>query len=102
MVKLSDRKCSVSRYAAPSIPIKRGSNDQAYEMRKKRQNKREERKRLKKEKMGDLIETKNNLYAHTFSQRDPCATTFRESKILYLLLFSSKLLLKSCLFGFQQ
>ena len=38
------------RNAAPSTPIKRGSNGPAYEMRKKRQNKRKGKKARKEEK----------------------------------------------------
>ena len=38
------------RNAAPSTPIKHGSNDPAREMRKKRQKKREERERKRRKK----------------------------------------------------
>ena len=72
------------RNAAPSTPSKCGSNGPAYEMRKKRQKKREGKKEGKEEKMRDQI-TKKNLHAHTFSHHDPCTMTFRECKILAVL-----------------
>ena len=83
--------------AAPSTPIKCGSNGSAYDMRKN--------EREKGGKRG--IKSKNkNPCAYIFN-RDPCAMTFRECKILavldceeqltHLLSFSSKLCLISCL-----
>ena len=83
------------RNAAPSIPIKRGSNGPAYEMHKKRQKKREGKKEKKEEKMRDQIakkkkkkkknKNKKHLHAHTFSHHDPCAMTFRVCKDLAVL-----------------
>ena len=61
------------RNAAPSTPIKGGSNGPAYEMRKKRQKKREwKRGRKEKQNAGSNRKKKNkkkHLHVHTFS---PC------------------------------
>ena len=82
------------RNAAPTTPIKRGSNGPTYEMCKKRQKKGEVKRERKEEKMRDLIaktnkkkkkKKKKHLHAHTFSHRDPCAMTFRECKKLAVL-----------------
>ena len=56
---------------------------QHYEMRKNRQKKREEREN--KEAKWGIKTHKKNHYARTISYRDPCAMTFRECKILAVL-----------------
>ena len=76
------------RKAAPSVPIKRGSN--GPDKKSARKGKRKGRKeREKGGKMRDQIakkkkkkKKKKNLHAQTFSNRDPCAMTFCECKIL--------------------
>ena len=99
--KFSDHKCSVYRctfvpsQCSPVNANQGGSNGPAYEMRKKRQMKREEREskggkngglnRKKKKKKKKKSKSKKHLHAHTFSHRDPCAMTFRECKILAVL-----------------
>ena len=79
------------RNAAPSIPIKHGSNGPACEMRKERQKKTEGKRERKKEKMQDQIKKKKkkkkkkHRHAQTFSHCDHCAMTFRECKNLAVL-----------------
>ena len=86
--------------APPSKPIKRGSNGPAYgsngpayEMRnaqenvKEREGKRETERRKKwgiksQKKKKKKKKKKETPHTHTFSNRDPCAMTFRECKIL--------------------
>ena len=86
------------RNAAPTTPIKRGSNGPTYEMCKKRQKKGEVKRERKEEKMRDLIAKTNKKKQKQkkkpkqktspcayISHRDPCAMTFRECKNLAVL-----------------